>query len=199
MVDHVGASLIRLVYAVLCGQSFVSCRELSPARYVALTNATDSSNNYLSGLAHKIFRAHLFPGPDDKFEESHPVLSSESRSMLNQIVLSLVEADPVQHKNLLLELYELCPPPEYDGELVDNLAQHTQEALIFINRSPATRPAVLVRTSNTVRKNKGRASAMRLCGPEESLQHLLFQLVDHTAVHERRLQKVHARREIEGS
>ncbi|KAK5664214.1 hypothetical protein OQA88_430 [Cercophora sp. LCS_1] len=98
MVDHVGASLIRLVYAIVCGQDLVSCGEFAPP----------------SSTAQKLFRAHLFPSLNGSFNDSRPVLSSESRSMLNQIVLSLVEADPLQHKQLLLELYDLVPPPEYE-------------------------------------------------------------------------------------
>jgi ubiquitin carboxyl-terminal hydrolase 34 len=79
------------------------------------------SPNFHSGIARKLFWKHLFPHPEEKVRElepSQPVVFPETRSLLLEILFSLVHDDPTQFMWLLEDMDRLVPVyPDSEGEI----------------------------------------------------------------------------------
>ncbi|KAL2259798.1 hypothetical protein VTK26DRAFT_6391 [Humicola hyalothermophila] len=114
--DIVAFGLIRLLHAIVCGTSQAVRRGIAPA----------------SGIARRIFWTHLFPPPEGKAPESSlhkPIVSSQTRGFLLDIVFSLVEDDPTQFMWLLEDMAQLVPVcPNQDDVYAYELPQQFERA-----------------------------------------------------------------------
>ncbi|KAK0645991.1 hypothetical protein B0T16DRAFT_412380 [Cercophora newfieldiana] len=100
MIDHVASFLTRLLHSVLCAKGSPLRQEINPER----------------GIARRIFWKHLFPqfGRPAKFD-SRPILQSQTRGMLIDVIFSLIEGDSTQLMWLVHDLNDLLPLfPEED-------------------------------------------------------------------------------------
>ncbi|KAK3313841.1 hypothetical protein B0H66DRAFT_483418 [Apodospora peruviana] len=114
-IDRGAHALIRLLHTILCSEQYPAHREMLP----------------ITDVARKIFWKHLFPPftKDSGTEPSRPILSSDSRMLLIQIIGSLVEDDPTQILRLLEDLDELVPVfPEEEDFYAYELPQQFERA-----------------------------------------------------------------------
>ncbi|KAK1751703.1 ubiquitin carboxyl-terminal hydrolase 34 [Echria macrotheca] len=117
VIDTTAMNFIRLLHILIC-----------PSRSNALDETRLPRN-----IAHRIFWKHLFP-PFDKATSMHsrPILHTETRNMLIEIILCIAERDRPQLEQLLLDLNELVmlyPEDEANaaGELYPHELQHQFE------------------------------------------------------------------------
>ncbi|KAK3937263.1 ubiquitin carboxyl-terminal hydrolase 34, partial [Diplogelasinospora grovesii] len=103
LVDHAAYSLIQLIHSILCWDEYPAPRELL----------------HFKDMARKIFWRHLFPriAKDGKAAATRPILHSQSRVMLIEIIFSLIGEDRKQLMWLIEDLNELVPV--YPDEDVD--------------------------------------------------------------------------------
>ncbi|KAK4456144.1 ubiquitin carboxyl-terminal hydrolase 34 [Podospora aff. communis PSN243] len=94
IIDLVASFLARLLHSILCVKGSSLRQELTPPR----------------GVAREIFWKHLFPpfireGKSD----SRPILQTQTRGLLIEVIFSLIEGDSTQLVWLLEDLNELLP------------------------------------------------------------------------------------------
>ncbi|KAK3692278.1 hypothetical protein B0T22DRAFT_9213 [Podospora appendiculata] len=115
MIDHVANGLIRLLHAILCGE------DTSARREILLPG----------GIARQIFWRFLYPSTEAVAisESSRPILNPQGRTMLIDIVFSLVEDDPSELTHLMEDLAELVPVyPEGEDFYAYELAQQFERS-----------------------------------------------------------------------
>ncbi|KAK0630801.1 hypothetical protein B0T17DRAFT_231975 [Bombardia bombarda] len=101
IVDRAVTGLIRLLHGIICSHDI-------PGHQQEMLR--------LKGVARKIFWKHLYPPMDGRLAPSRPILSQDGRTMLFEMIFSLVEGDQDQIEMLLEDLNELVPvyPEEED-------------------------------------------------------------------------------------
>ena len=121
IIDLVASYLTRLLHSILCVKDSPLRRDITRPRFVTpygILNLCHRSD-YYSGVARRIFWKHLFPPfeKDGRSEYSRPILETQSRGMLIEIIFSLIGDDSTQLTWLLEDLNEILPLfPEEEGE-----------------------------------------------------------------------------------
>lgn len=119
LIDDVAGHLVKLLHTLL-----LSC---------ASSSGRESIGDILlaGDVAAKLFWKHLYPATEDnarQFESGKPVLTSQTRSMLMDIILRVVQDDETQFSQLIGNMYDLVTlgPPD-DGEIYQYELQIAQQ------------------------------------------------------------------------